>query len=160
MIRTKSTAGLGALALAAFMMAPGCGDDGHDHEHVASCDDEPRAEAYVAGLEKVGTAVKVQLTSVPAPPAKGDNTWTILVTDLQDQPLDGLTIDATPFMPDHGHGTPLQETVTPGTAAGEYVLAPVNLWMPGFWEVTLDLTGTGPNGAIDDQVTYLVCIDG
>lgn len=157
MTRTKCVRPwLGAIAIAALAIAAGCGDDMHDHDHAASCADEPRAETYVAGLEKLGTAVKVQLTSTPAPPAKGDNTWTIMVTDLGDGPLDGLAIDSTPFMPDHGHGTPLQETVTAGSVAGEYVLAPINLWMPGYWEVAIDLAGTG----IDDEVVYKVCIDG
>jgi hypothetical protein len=145
-----------ALLTATLALGTACGDDHGEHQHAASCDDEPRAEAYVAGLEKLGSGVKVHLTSVPAPPTKGDNTWTLTVSDLSDVPLDGLTIDSTPFMPDHGHGTPLQETVTAGTAPGEYVMAPVNLWMPGYWEVSIDLSGTG----VDDQVIYKVCIDG
>ncbi len=152
-----------ALALALFLAVPavaGCsggGNDGPDAiDYSYDCTQETRSDTYVAGLEKDSTAVKVQLTSDPAPPQKGDNTWTLMVTDTGDTPLDGLTINSTPFMPDHGHGTASQETVTAGTQAGEYVLDPVNLWMPGYWEVTIDFTGTG----ISDKIVYKICIDG
>jgi hypothetical protein len=145
---------------AAFAAIPtaGCGDDGHDDHHMVefSCADETRADAYVAGLEKSSSQINVQLVSDPAPPAKGDNTWTLTITDLEGTPIDGLSLDSDPFMPDHGHGTPLQEEVTAGANAGEYVLAPINLWMPGYWEVEISASGDG----IDDSVMYKICIDG
>jgi len=155
-----------ALLLSTLALA-GCGDDssgdGHDHDHDGDasmsfdCTMETRAEAYVANLEKSGTLYKVSLVSDPAPPLKGDNSWTIKVTDAASgDPVDGLTVDSDPQMPDHGHGTPKQETVTPGQNPGEYMLDPINLWMPGYWEVTINLS----SGAASDSVMYKICIDG
>jgi len=152
-----------ALALAFLLAMPtlaACGSGGSSGpdatDYSYDCTQETRSDTYVAGLEKDGTQIKVQLTSDPAPPQKGDNQWTIMVTDTSDTPMDNLTIDSTPFMPDHGHGTATQETVTAGTQAGEYVLDPINLWMPGYWEVTINFAGT----SIDDKVVYKICIDG
>lgn len=140
------------------LLSGGCADDdGHQHGMTFSCADDGRAPAWVANNQASGDTVTVTVNSDPVPPAKGDSTWTIMVTDQNDAPLDGLTVDSTPFMPDHGHGTPLQETVTAGAQPGEYVLAPVNLWMPGYWEVTIDVDdGNG----MTDSVMYAVCIDG
>lgn len=147
------------LSAAVAATAFGCSDDDHDHgDHMAEvdCTSETRADMYVAGLEKTGTQVKVSLVSDPAPPTRGDNVWTLTITDLDGSPIDGLTLDSTPFMPDHGHGTPNQETQSAGTTAGEYVLSPINLWMPGYWEVDIDITGDN----VTDNVMFAPCIDG
>jgi hypothetical protein len=132
-------------------------DDDGGVDPVFTCADDGRAPEWIANYAADGTTVHVVLNSTPAPPLKGDSTWTIMVTDGNSAPLAGLTVDSTPFMPDHGHGTPLQETVTEGSQAGEYVLAPINLWMPGYWEVTIDFDdGAG----LTDSVMYKACIDG
>lgn len=140
-----------------FLSAGCTSHDGHQDGMTFTCADDGRAPEWIANYAASGTTIKVTVNSDPAPPAKGDSTWTILVTDQNDTPLDGLTIDATPFMPDHGHGTPLQETVTVGSQAGEYVLSPVNLWMPGYWEVTL---AVDDGNGLTDSVMYQVCIEG
>ena len=73
------------------------------------------------------------------------------------KPLDGVTIDVVPFMPDHGHGTSIDAVVTPAdSGAGEYSISRVNLWMPGLWQVTLR---TQAGGATDD-VVLAFCITG
>jgi hypothetical protein len=62
------------------------------------------------------------------------------LSDAAGDPLTGLddAVFVTPFMPDHGHGTPVRVGVEE-EAAGEYRLAPVNTFMPGLWQITLEV---------------------
>jgi hypothetical protein len=43
--------------------------------------------------------------------------------------------------------------VTPLSDAGQYKLDPVNMWMPGVWETTIEVDGT--NG---DTVVFRFCL--
>ena len=81
------------------------------------------------------------LETVPEPPAVGDNVWRLRLDDAAHEPATGLaaSMNVTPFMPDHGHGTPVSVGVTE-TNPGEYELAPVNTFMPGLWQIRLELT--------------------
>ncbi|HET6585249.1 MAG TPA: FixH family protein [Nannocystaceae bacterium] len=133
-------------------------DAGADEDATArDCTTEMRADHYALGLRKVGSAFTVQFVdALPAPPARGDNTWRVMVTDDGGAGLSDLALGATPFMPDHGHGTTVATTVTPGAVPGEYVLDPVNLFMPGLWEVTLEMTTPD---ATTDEVVFRFCVD-
>ncbi|HLU68919.1 MAG TPA: FixH family protein, partial [Kofleriaceae bacterium] len=121
---SRRTIALPAL-LAALALAPACGgDDGHgDHEEEVNCAEETRDDTYVANLAKDGERGNLSVVLVesdPGPPAKGDNAWTLQLVDADQQPVDGATVTVTPFMPDHGHGTPIDVEVTPGGGAGMY----------------------------------------
>lgn len=145
-------------ALAAVVV--GCDDDDGGHQmNDEGCALEQRDDEYVAGLQKIGeNGLKIALLeATPSPPAKDDNTWRIQVLGDDDAPLAGMTVTATPFMPDHGHGTPINAGVTELSVTGEYEATPVNLWMPGLWETTIEVSdGTD----ITDSVTFSFCIDG
>jgi len=150
-----------ALIAAASFTLGACGDDdghsGHADAAAVNCAVETRADPYVAGMEEAGAngySVKL-MASTPAPPAKGDNAWELQVLSGT-TPLDGATVTVTPFMPDHGHGTPIGATVTAGATAGMYDADPVNLWMPGYWEVTVAID----DGGTTDSVVFKTCIDG
>lgn len=116
------------------------------------------ADTYVAGLERQGEdgALTVRLMdALPAPPERGDNDW-VLAVYAADVPMDGCDIDVQPRMPAHGHGTPVEAAVDPmADAPGHYSVAPVNMFMPGLWEVTLGLTC----GETVDVVTYRFWIE-
>lgn len=136
------------------------GDDNGNPIEAVSCAQETRAEAYVAGMEKVGTnGIKVALLeSTPTPPSKGNNEWRIQVMDSSDDPLSGLTIDVNPDMPDHGHGPGIFPGITEiDGASGEYMLAPVRLWMPGYWEIDIAVSDSAE---LSDSVKFKVCIEG
>lgn len=137
--------------------AAACGaDHGHgDDTEEVNCAMET-ADTYTAGLAKQGSVFDVKLMSAtPAPPNRGDNEWVIQVTTLSGAaPVTGATILVTPFMPKHQHGTPVDVEVVPGATAGEYTLKKVNLWMPGVWETTIEMTS--PAGT--DAVVYRFCI--
>ena len=78
------------------------------------------------------------------------------MVDSGGAPVDGATLEVTPFMPDHGHGTSINAVVTPSGSNGEYDVTPVNMWMPGYWEVTVDIDDQGTA----DSAVFKVCIDG
>ncbi|WP_406644613.1 FixH family protein [Aliisedimentitalea scapharcae] len=76
-------------------------------------------------------------------PLNGVHSWRLSLQDKQGQPVRGADIDLTADMPEHLHGmttVPLaQETDPPGV----YLVRGMNFHMPGYWEVTLDITGAG-----------------
>lgn len=126
-----------------------------------SCSAETRADHFTDGLESRGAAGRFDFTLVasnPAPPARGDNTWVVKLSAISagadNSPVDGATITVAPFMPDHGHGATVKVNVTPLTLPGQYQLSPINLWMPGYWETTIQAT----RGALSDAAVFKVCI--
>jgi hypothetical protein len=124
----------------------------------AFCAAETRDDDYAPGLHKVGAQgyTVVLLASVPAPPAKTNNTWTVRVLDPQGAPVDGLALDVYPFMPDHGHGTSAA-TIAPAGAVGEYTVAAINLYMSGLWTIRIALKDAGAQAEID-RVTFAFCV--
>lgn len=124
------------------------------------CAGDDRVEVYAAGMEKPGDKglLRVRLVaSEPAPPQKGENTWTVQVTDAAGAPVEGATFAVTPRMPDHGHGSATTPAVTAGGAAGEYAIASLDLAMAGLWTVTLDITTAAGE---TDTVTFSFCVEG
>jgi hypothetical protein len=62
-------------------------------------------------------------------------------------------MSVTPFMPDHDHGSGKTVKITPLTEPGQYQLEPVNMWMPGLWEVTVEV-----DGANSDRAVFRFCL--
>lgn len=136
----------------------GSSDDGSGSEApAASCETEMRDDTYAIGLAKDGAALRVTFVdAMPAPPARYDNAWIVMVTDAATgEPVADCLGEAIPFMPDHMHGTSIEAHVTAGENPGEYVIDPVNLFMPGLWEVTLEFTC----GEVSDDVVFSFCVD-
>lgn len=122
-----------------------------------ACADETRDDDYALGLAKSGAHMTVTFVdAMPAPPARGDNTWVVAIHDATGAPLRGLALSVDPYMPDHQHGTSIATHVDEAETAGQYVLAPVNLFMPGLWEVTIAASGV-PGG--DDAIVFRFCVD-
>jgi hypothetical protein len=147
------------LAVALASSAGACGGDDHDGSATYNCEAETRDEQFLAGMQKLapgGTLVSL-MSAMPAPPGRDDNTWEIDVA-RDGGPVDGATVKVTPFMPDHRHGTSVPVVVTPvAETPGRYELSPINLWMPGLWEITIDVT---PAGGTRDSVVFRFCITG
>jgi hypothetical protein len=150
------------LAITFTSMAAACGGTGDDgDDEMVDCTLETRDDEFVVGLEKLSPGgYHFQLMqSVPAPPARHDNQWTLHIADAAGAPLAGATVTVVPFMPDHGHGTGVSTVVTESTTVvGEYDANPVNLFMPGLWEVYVTVDTAPP--AMDEQVVYRFCIPG
>jgi hypothetical protein len=141
--------------------AAGCGGSSSpDADEGLACMASGRGESYVVGLEHQGTggAVNFQLMSaMPAPPAFSKNTWIIQINTLSGGvvggPVTGASITVTPFMPDHQHGT-LRVQVEAMPDAGQYKLTPIDMWMAGLWEITIDVQA----GPVRDSTVYRFCI--
>lgn len=145
------------LALCAGVTVIACGDSYSNQ--TTNCATETRAEAYSAGMEKPGEAGAMTvrlLESVPGPPIKGNNTWRLRLVDQAGVPMTGASLKITPYMPDHKHGTSIKAVVQE-QSGGEYTVSPLNLFMPGLWQVTV---AAQPAGAPMDQAVFSVCISG
>ncbi len=122
------------------------------------CESETRDDLYMVGMEKIGQSVAVRiLDAAPAPPERFDNAWTIEVLDSKTmQPRTDTSLVVEPFMPDHKHGSSIECEVTPLETAGQYELDPINLFMPGLWEVRLRFTTPD---AGEDQLVFKFCVE-
>ncbi len=120
------------------------------------CATEDRADRYELGLRRIGERLQVViLDATPAPPSRGDNTWIVRIEDDAGVPQPAR-IEVTPFMPDHQHGSSIEARIDRGAEDGEFVIERVNFFMPGLWEVTLDLT---LDDGSQDAVVFRFCID-
>ena len=117
----------------------------------------------MAGLEKTGkqgALVFRLLDSQPGPPQKGDNTFTLAIKNSAGVPQSAATIAVTPFMPDHGHGSPIKAEVSElasPAGSGQYRASPVNLFMPGLWQITVSAQASG---GVRDSAVFAFCIEG
>lgn len=148
--------------LATLSLLAGC-DHSHSHSDASTCANETRADAYSPGLEKTsasGNLIVRLIDSQPAPPQKGDNTFTLLLKDRAGTPLTGASLDVTPYMPDHGHGTPIKaQSSELQSPAGQYRVTPINLFMPGLWQVTVTTTSpTVPQTR--ESAMFSFCVEG
>lgn len=115
------------------------------------------AEPYHANLAKPGKSQQVVFTLVmaePEPPSIGSNHWTVDVHDNEGKPLTGLKLSAATWMPLHAHGSPIVATSVE-QGAGRYRVSPVELFMPGLWEITLSAQGGEiPGVIVDDKAVF------
>src|SRR5262249_28479379 len=119
-----------------------------------TCQNDPRVDTYVANLTKASPSGQVKVTLVssdPAPPIRGTNTWTVKVTDVGGNPMATADLVVTPFMPDHGHGTTIKAAITP-KGDGTYEIQPLYLFMPGVWRISIGLG--------KDTVEFFFCVAG
>jgi nitrogen fixation protein FixH len=129
-----------------------------DEAGIIGCQNDAKAETYTANLAKAGTIKALTFTlveSVPAPPAKGSNTWTVKVTDASGAPVKDAKVTVDPQMPEHGHGSSVVAKVT-AVGDGTYTIEPLYLFMAGLWRVTI----TAVAGATTDTASFTFCIVG
>ena len=95
------------------------------------------------------------VSAAPMAPVVGDNSWVVALSDDTSEPIVGASDDifVTPFMPAHMHGSPVAVGVYE-QQQGTYELSPVNTHMPGYWEVTIELS----TGEFEDAVVVGVCV--
>lgn len=119
-----------------------------------ACEGETRDD-FALGTERSGERLTLSvMDAMPADPIRGDNVWTLSIRDEADAPMDA-TISVQPWMPDHGHGTPVQAEVT-DLGDGEYEIQPLNLFMAGLWEVHFELELTDGS---TDEVVFHACVE-
>ncbi len=105
----------------------------------AACERDGRVTAWTPALALTAAsgAKLTVLGAEPATPARGNNRWQVLLEDGSGAPLSAAAVAVEAFMPDHGHASPSQVSVTPGATAGSYALSPLYFFMPGVWRVTV-----------------------
>lgn len=146
-----------AASICALLLLTGCGDsdskNSGDPQESSECTGD--FDEFALGLRHQDDALSVEIVEAdPAPPVvRGDNAWRIRVTDAEDEPINGAEITVSPYMPKHQHGA--AEVVVQELGDGEYRLAPIELIMPGVWEIPMSIT---PPGAEASEVTFRLCI--
>jgi len=128
---------LGALGLSALLA---CGPS------TAGAPPEVEFPADALATEVTASGLKLELRTSPQPPARGVLGVQYRVTTATGAPVDGLSLDVVPWMPDMGHGAATKPEIQTASQ-GTYVLPNVYLAMPGRWELRTHLTGPG---AIDE----------
>jgi YtkA-like len=149
------------VAAAVTAVVTGCGGaSSPDANEGLACVMSGRGETYVVGLEHAGAGGMLDfklMSAMPSPPAFSKNTWIVQINRMSGgvvgAPATGATLTVTPFMPDHQHGT-LRVNVEAMPEAGHYRLTPIDMWMAGLWEVTIDADA----GGVRDRVVYKFCI--
>lgn len=144
------------LLIVLVCFAAACADDQPPPDDTVNCDLITNDDDFVVGLNKMGANNILGFTIMsgdPAPPIRGDNVWVVQV-DASAVPVEGASIIVSPDMPAHGHSAGKVVRVTAEPTAGQYKLAPVNLWMPGVWETTIEVT----SGSGNDEVLFRFCI--
>lgn len=117
-----------------LLLGAACGDSA----------DDPQDHGVVTS--KAGH-FQAHLTPAPNPPVSGENTLQIHLMDADGAPVSGATLQVTPFMPGHGHGTHATPKVDAG-ANSIYDVSNIVYTMPGRWELTIDIT----HAQLQDQI--------
>ena len=129
------------LALACLLAACGADDPGSD-----ACTPVLAGDTWTG---PGGSIVEIVMTN-PTPPARFTNWWAVRITDPGGAPMiDPASLAVSAYMPEHDHLSPTTPTVT-GEAEG-LVVGPLELWMPGVWEIRFDVGG--------ERIVVPVCID-
>jgi len=125
------------LAFCVVLLCAGCGGAPPDAVLDGSFPEAPYAVVF---SDEKRLFIEVR-TSPGQPPRRGHAAVQLAVKDEQNAPVDGLTVQATPWMPAMGHGAPVDPMVS-AIGEGKYVVQNVSMFMPGRWE--LHTTFSGP----------------
>ena len=109
--------------------------------------DQGFPETPLSVVQSATGAVELEVrTSPDQPPVRGSSRVELTLRDASGL-LSGVSIQAVPWMPAMGHGSPTEPTVSP-LEEGKYLLSAVELYMPGRWELRLELGGSVTDSAI------------
>jgi hypothetical protein len=126
----------------------------------SACSVGPTPEAFAAGLSgsSADGSLKMSFVSAsPAPPEKGENNWTLKVTDGSGAPVTGASFTVKPWMPEHLHGSSIVPQMTPASQPGVYDVGILEFFMPGIWQTTITLVeDAGP----PEDVVFTFCVPG
>ena len=100
--------------------------------------------AAFSSMTSVQGGLNIEVRTAPSqPPPQGIDTVEYVITSggpAGGVPQDGLALTVVPWMPDMGHGASITPTVT-AMGDGHYVIADVELFMPGTWELRTTIAG-------------------
>jgi hypothetical protein len=145
--------------LASLTWISACDENGETGAAASPCEEETRAMQYSAGLSvdgDEGVITASLMDASPAPPARYVNDWTLAFSATGAQDLEGMEVEITPWMPDHGHGTAAPITIE-DLGGGEFTASGIDLFMVGYWEVHIDLTAADESWS--DRATFAFCVE-
>jgi hypothetical protein len=88
-----------------------------------------------------GGALTIEVRTAPEqPPVRGLSDVQLTITGKDGKARDDLSVAASPWMPDMGHGASTKPLVK-WVGEGRYVVSEVNMFMPGRWELLTKVTG-------------------
>jgi hypothetical protein len=88
---------------------------------------------------------RVEVVTTPSPAQRGVMTAQLSITRSTGEAAPGLTLEVTPWMPQHGHGSSVAPKVTE-VGGGTYAVAELYLPMAGLWQLRTAIEG----GAADE----------
>jgi hypothetical protein len=107
-------------------------------------------DVYEANLKKVGQSSALTfnlVSSTPAPPEQGENTFVVQVTHADGSPFQGTLV--IPYqgmwMPLHGHGAPSQPIISFDPVQNAFVLSDMDFFMLGLWRLELQAFEAAPS---------------
>jgi hypothetical protein len=110
-----------------------------------------RSEVPVASVTSASGRFQVEVLAPQVPLKRGPQDLRIVITEAQShKPALGIQLALEPWMTSMGHGisdTPQVSAVGPG----QFQVAPLDLFMPGVWELRMRLSG-----AATDQATVVI----
>jgi hypothetical protein len=160
------------LSLGVALALSACSDSSGDETRSAgagglagtvSCTSDPRLDTYTDDLDKPGElgVLSFRFSELePAPPAKGNNTFHVHVSDANGSTLEGpLGVEL--LMPDHEHESTVEPVVSFDAASGMYRVAPLYLFMAGVWRIEFEAySGSAGSGLPLDRVALHFCVQG
>jgi hypothetical protein len=108
-----------------------------------ACDMNPSFSAapFLTGVMSGSGNLTLSVASAPtSPPQRGCAALQYVITDSSGKPVDGLTLQVTPWMVEMNHGSSLTTSVT-AMGQGKYVVTSVDLFMEGDWLLKTDVGG-------------------
>ena len=152
-----------SIVLVAAAFFAGCGGSSSpvDDAGVVNCANDARVSTYTPNMTVNSTAgaIKVSLVSSPGPPARGNNVWTLHITNASGTAMSGISLGYKTIMPDHGHGSPISTPSIMDKGAGNYDVNPVDLFMPGVWHVWF-YNATPGSSTPTDTADFFFCVQG
>jgi hypothetical protein len=154
-------------ALVSCLVAFGCAEStderplhGPETDPVVTCEADPRVQPFFEGLQLRGRHAFgfVLRTAAPAPPLVGTNSWELSISDPSGMAFGSGRLTVRASMPDHGHGATWTDT-SPINEHGEVEVHELDLFMPGVWRVTLEVT---EDDVVEptDTATFTFCVEG
>jgi hypothetical protein len=93
-----------------------------------------------------GQTLHAAVFTSPQPPQRGLDEARLTLTRRDGQPLEGVMLTVTPWMPEHGHGTSVAPTVM-ANGDGTWTVSNLYLAMAGQWQLRIDVSG-----AVNDEL--------
>ena len=134
--------------------------DASNDDAPASCQNDPRVDAYVENLSKTGeygVLVFHLLRSDPAPPARGDNTFTFKIAGNDGTPASAdLRVNLT--QPDRNLPSLVDPMISFDVGMGIHTVTPLHMHIGGVWRLDLEARIEMDAGITDDLATFYFCI--